>query len=140
LHHVNCHFHTSDVSISKEFTLPSELQEKVQSLSEHLDQPHDFIGATSPLQQQLKTICKLFYDYSKTVELVSMKASPLSELAVEGFDYEQIWEELQLQNVPALKWLDRKMKELEQEELDFNVSDVEEDENEVYKLLAFDFR
>ena len=57
--------------------------------------------------------------------------SPLKELAVEGFDYEQIWEELQLQNIPAIKFLDRKMKELEKQNVDFNLSDLEENEDEV---------
>lgn len=48
-------------------------------------------------------LTKTLYDLHKAEEPAYYKGSPLSELVVENFDEEQIWQELELQNNAVLK-------------------------------------
>lgn len=49
------------------------------------------------------SLTKTLYDLHKAEEPGHYKSSPLSELVVENFDEEQIWQELELQNNAVLK-------------------------------------
>lgn len=49
------------------------------------------------------SLTKTLYDLHKAEEPGHYKGSPLSELVVENFDEEQIWQELELQNNAVLK-------------------------------------
>ncbi|KAK7913231.1 hypothetical protein WMY93_013442 [Mugilogobius chulae] len=58
-----------------------------------------------------------------------LKGSPLVELAVKNFDEEQIWQELELQNDPALQHFEQFVENIVSDET-FTVFD-EEDEEEL---------
>lgn len=68
-----------------------------------------------------------FYSLSiaKRIELddLEKKTSPLTELVTEGFDHEQIWQELELQNIPTLKFFTKKVQEMNRykNEIDFDL-------------------
>lgn len=49
------------------------------------------------------SLTKTLYDLHKAQEPADYKGSPLSQLVVEHFDEEQIWQELELQNTAVLK-------------------------------------
>eukprot|EP00743_Colponemidia_sp_Colp-15_P005921 GILK01006366.1.p1 GENE.GILK01006366.1~~GILK01006366.1.p1 ORF type:complete len:1345 (-),score=228.97 GILK01006366.1:167-4201(-) len=72
--------------------------------------PEVFFQAVPTIKDQAVEITKQLYDFAKQHEPKPM--GPLSQLLVHGFDDEQIWEELQLQNEPMLKYLDRQVKKL----------------------------
>lgn len=48
-------------------------------------------------------LTKTLYDLQKAQQPVGFKGSPLDQLVVENFDEEQIWQELELENPPALE-------------------------------------
>ncbi|CAH0391136.1 unnamed protein product [Bemisia tabaci] len=75
-----------------------------QSLTEH---PDRYLKAQNDIVEDVKQLVKNSYDLTKTLEentAVENKES-LPELLIEGFDTEQIWQQLELQNQPVLKSL-----------------------------------
>ena len=73
---------------------------ELEELSRH---PELFIQPSSKLQNNLKSIVKGLFDFTKQSEKASGHSfGPLPELYVDGFDAEQIWEELKLRADPFL--------------------------------------
>lgn len=54
------------------------------------------------LATDFTSLTKTLYDLHKTYEPAVFKGSPLEQLAIENFDEEQIWQELELQNTALL--------------------------------------
>ncbi|KAG0325686.1 hypothetical protein BGZ99_000276 [Dissophora globulifera] len=79
-----------------------------------LDKPEVFLTKTEASAQQAKAITKYLYDLGKSNETGSLKTqgSMLGELFVEGFDNDQIWEEIHMQNAPFLSYLKSEIKHI----------------------------
>ncbi|KAJ3192022.1 u3 small nucleolar ribonucleoprotein MPP10, partial [Dinochytrium kinnereticum] len=77
---------------------------------EVLSKPQIFLIPDEDLSKRLATVAKWMFDTAKKNEPHTM--SPLNELHVEGFDLEQVWEQLQLQNLPMLQYLKSEMKKV----------------------------
>jgi len=73
-----------------------------------VERPEVFLEPTAEIREDILRITKELYDYAKNHESYSVRTSDLKSLLVEGFDNDQIWEELQLQNEPLIKYLEKK--------------------------------
>ncbi|KAG2201965.1 hypothetical protein INT47_000504 [Mucor saturninus] len=115
-------------------------------LTNVVEKPQVFFASNQKIADSAIEMAKHFYDNVKKVEQVQF--SPFTELLTEGFDNDQIWEEIASQNEPfldyaktALKALNKKpAKEFSDEEesvsgqsmdLDQNVEDEDEDMEEL---------
>lgn len=77
------------------------------------------------------SLTKTLYDLHKAEEPGHYKGSPLSELVVENFDEEQIWQELELQNNAVLKHFNSAIERaLLDETLTLGIEHEEETSNE----------
>ncbi|KAG0224917.1 U3 small nucleolar ribonucleoprotein complex, subunit Mpp10 [Mortierella sp. GBAus27b] len=104
-----------------------------------LDKPEVFLTKDPASAEQAKAITKYLYDLGKSSETGSLKGngSMLEELFVDGFDNDQIWEEIHMQNAPFLSYLKTEIKTLKStkagskaaEQLDDNNDDGEEEED-----------
>ncbi|KAI8817048.1 U3 small nucleolar ribonucleoprotein complex, subunit Mpp10 [Fimicolochytrium jonesii] len=97
--------------------LPPPLATPLSTLTPHvldpiLTHPERFLRPTPTLSHTLLTITKSLYAVAKTAEPFPNEFSPLQELLVEGFDAEQVWEQLQLQNAPMGEYLGRKVEQV----------------------------
>lgn len=93
-----------------------------------------FLNADQKLSAKLATVTKALYDFAKSTADPngSFSGGPLEELYVEGFDAEQIWQQLDMQNQPMLESLELGLQNLlggEDEDEDLN-EDLNEDEDE----------
>ncbi|XP_041929516.1 U3 small nucleolar ribonucleoprotein protein MPP10 [Alosa sapidissima] len=64
--------------------------------------PEQFLSLQDALAADFTALTKTLYDLHKAEQPAGFKSSPLDLLVVENFDEEQIWQELELQNAPAL--------------------------------------
>lgn len=68
----------------------------------------------------------IFFLVAKQTE--RKKTGALNTLLVDGFDSEQIWEQLQLLNIPALKHIDSAVNQLiKAKDLHFNLKEIDEE-------------
>ncbi|KAF9149671.1 hypothetical protein BG015_008534 [Linnemannia schmuckeri] len=99
--------------MAAEKTMPDEAM--LQSFNEQvLDKPEVFLTRNEASTEQAKSITKYLYDLGKSTETGSLKGqgSMLEELFVDGFDNDQIWEEIHMQNTPFLAYLKAEIKNL----------------------------
>ncbi|XP_063046382.1 U3 small nucleolar ribonucleoprotein protein MPP10 [Engraulis encrasicolus] len=93
--------------------------------------PEQFLSLQDALATDFTGLSKTLYDLHKTqlqqTLLSGLTGSPLDQLVVENFDEEQIWQELELQNSPALT---RFQEVVSQVTADQGVSILEEMEEE----------
>ncbi|KAK9728594.1 U3 snoRNP protein [Basidiobolus ranarum] len=75
-----------------------------------IDKPEIFISQNSEVASKITNVVKNLYDTAKKDEPFPL--GPIPELLTEGFDYEQIWEEIQLQNQPLLEYVDAQLEDL----------------------------
>lgn len=85
------------------------------NLSEH---PENFVDTKSAATNSL-----LLADATKSLYSLAKKSEPkktgaLDQLLLEGFDQEQIWEQLQLLNKPILQFVDKQIKTLAKQPID----------------------
>eukprot|EP00124_Ichthyophonus_hoferi_P003734 Ihof_evm2s345 gene=Ihof_evmTU2s345 len=95
-----------------EATMPivdSEVRTLIKNLAED---PTVFITRSEDLSKQMLDLTKRLFDYAVESSPNPDSLGPLSELLTDGFDNDQIWEELELQNVPALSSLEKKISQL----------------------------
>uniref|UniRef100_A0A1C7NIF8 U3 small nucleolar ribonucleoprotein protein MPP10 n=1 Tax=Choanephora cucurbitarum TaxID=101091 RepID=A0A1C7NIF8_9FUNG len=73
-----------------------------QFITNIVEKPHVFFSADQTIADNALAMAKYFYDDVKKVEPVQF--SPFTELLTEGFDNDQIWEEIAAQNEPFLDY------------------------------------
>ncbi|KAF9102447.1 u3 small nucleolar ribonucleoprotein MPP10 [Mortierella sp. GBA35] len=96
-----------------EKTMPDEAM--LQSFNKQvLDKPEVFLTRSEASAEQAKSVTKYLYDLGKATETGSLKGqgSMLEELFIDGFDNDQIWEEIHMQNTPFLSYLKAEIKNL----------------------------
>ncbi|KAF9183154.1 hypothetical protein BGZ51_004220 [Haplosporangium sp. Z 767] len=95
-----------------------------------LDKPEVFLSRNEASAEQAKAITKYLYDLGKATETGSLKGqgSLLEELFVDGFDTDQIWEEIHMQNMPFLAYLKSEIKNLKSTKIGAQQEAEEEDE------------
>ncbi|KAF9896884.1 u3 small nucleolar ribonucleoprotein MPP10, partial [Lobosporangium transversale] len=101
-----------------------------------LARPEVFLTKSETSAEQAKAITKYLYDLGKSTESGSLKkhGSMLEELFIDGFDNDQIWEEIHMQNTPFLSYLKLELKNLKSNKSGTPsskaaASDDDEDEN-----------
>ncbi|KAI9208522.1 U3 small nucleolar ribonucleoprotein complex, subunit Mpp10 [Polychytrium aggregatum] len=75
-----------------------------EGLAEH---PEKFLMKDERFSGAIMAASKWLFDFAKLSEPTKM--SPLDELMIDGFDSEQVWEQIQLQNVPMTAYLSEKV-------------------------------
>lgn len=120
-------------------------------ISQVVEKPHVFFTSNQKIVDNALELAKHFYDNVKKVEPVPF--SPFTELLTEGFDNDQIWEEIASQNEPFLDFAKstlktfnkRPVKEYSDEEdmssdqsMDLDQKEVEEEEDEEMEELDQD--
>jgi len=78
----------------------------VRFLGEVVDHPHVFLllDKNPQIPVLAQSVTKILHDASAGVAMTGrISLGPLKELLVEGFDAEQVWEEIQLRNDPLLR-------------------------------------
>jgi U3 small nucleolar RNA-associated protein MPP10 len=88
----------------------SILQREAQALDTFLktttEHPESFAAPSKQLSQQALKLTKTLYDHAKVEEEDTIgRVGDLGELLIEGFDSEQVWQELELQNEPLYEHL-----------------------------------
>ncbi|KAI8985269.1 U3 small nucleolar ribonucleoprotein complex, subunit Mpp10 [Pilobolus umbonatus] len=73
-----------------------------QFLTEVVNKPDIFFSTNQTVVDNALKVAKYFYDTSKKTEVTLL--SPFTELLIEGFDHDQIWEEIASQNEPFLDY------------------------------------
>jgi U3 small nucleolar RNA-associated protein MPP10 len=79
-------------------------------LSQVVEKPQVFFTSNQKIVDSALEMAKHFYDNVKKVEQVQF--SPFTELLTEGFDNDQIWEEIASQNEPFLDYAKSTLKSL----------------------------
>lgn len=122
-------------------------------ISQVVEKPHVFFTSNQKIVDNALELAKHFYDNVKKVEPVPF--SPFTELLTEGFDNDQIWEEIASQNEPFLDFAKstlktfnkRPVKEYSDEEeedmssdqsMDLDQKEVEEEEDKEMEELDQD--
>ncbi|KAJ3078338.1 U3 snoRNP protein [Quaeritorhiza haematococci] len=95
-------------------------------VSEIVGTPGRFLVPDNLLAYQTMMASKKFFEMAKSTEPYTM--SPLPNLSIDGFDLEQIWEQVQLQNVPMMSYLRKQVERVVED------GDVESDEDEAAAL------
>ena len=103
-----------------------EAKQLLEEFEAHLSTPEDYLNPSPELRSRCLAGVKTIFDFlqkhcreaprTSAAEGKKLKASgslvptgPLSELYVEGFDADQIWEQIQLVNEPMLEYLSKQV-------------------------------
>ncbi|KAM7424261.1 hypothetical protein PAMA_000549 [Pampus argenteus] len=106
------------------------LEECVKTINVNTAHPESFLSLQDGVATDFTSLTKTLYDLHKAQEPADYKGSPLSQLVVEHFDEEQIWQELELQNTAVLKHFKNAVDEaLSDETLTVLVEEEMEEEN-----------
>ncbi|XP_007948092.1 U3 small nucleolar ribonucleoprotein protein MPP10 [Orycteropus afer afer] len=73
-------------------------------VSKAAERPECFLTIQDALASNFISLTKILYDFHKILEDGSMRGSPLKQLVINNFDDEQIWQQLELQNEPILRY------------------------------------
>eukprot|EP00727_Mastigamoeba_balamuthi_P014416 m51a1_g96 putative U3 small nucleolar ribonucleoprotein protein (640) ;mRNA; f:298831-301069 len=107
------------------------------TLADTLSDPSAFLEKSDEHAKSLRTAAKTLYDNAKKSE--SCKTQALPQLLLEGFDDEQVWQQIELLNKPVIRNLEKRVESLSkalksvEEPADAKLSDDEsgeEDEDE----------
>ncbi|KAM7406036.1 hypothetical protein PAMP_000440 [Pampus punctatissimus] len=108
----------------------SVLEDCVKIINVNTAHPETFLSLQDGVATDFTSLTKTLYDLHKAQEPADYKGSPLSQLVVEHFDEEQIWQELELQNTAVLKHFKNAVDEaLSDETLTVLVEEEMEEEN-----------
>ncbi|KAI8636296.1 U3 small nucleolar ribonucleoprotein complex, subunit Mpp10 [Parasitella parasitica] len=97
-------------------------------ISNVVNKPQVFFGSNQKIADSALEVAKHFYDKVKKVEQVQF--SPFTELLTEGFDNDQIWEEIASQNEPFLDYAKTALKEFSKKPSTQKQSFTDDDEEE----------
>lgn len=77
-----------------------DLENFMDKFKAFTEKPVKFLTVQTDVKDDIKDLVKSLYDYTKTQEKVDkkVKKSALTELIVQGFDEEQVWQQIELQN------------------------------------------
>ncbi|XP_019608794.2 U3 small nucleolar ribonucleoprotein MPP10 [Rhinolophus sinicus] len=73
--------------------------------------PECFLTIQNELASNFTSLTKVLYDFNKLLEKNRRHGSPLQKLMIESFDDEQIWQQLELQNEPVLRYFENAVSE-----------------------------
>ncbi|KAI8918233.1 U3 small nucleolar ribonucleoprotein complex, subunit Mpp10 [Powellomyces hirtus] len=103
------------MTVSGTATAPSPFHQQLEevlggaSLDSLLSRPDAFLRPNAALSDSFLKITQSLYEVAKHSEPFPKEFSPLEALLVDGFDAEQVWEQLQLQNQPMVGYLAEKV-------------------------------
>jgi U3 small nucleolar RNA-associated protein MPP10 len=106
----------------------SALAQAEENLGHLFENPHELAVPSQVHAKSLVCVTKVLHDLCKKHEPHDTGAMP--ELLIDGFDAEQVWEELQLQHVPMIRYLRRNVDKALAHGIPFGGSDEEESELE----------
>ncbi|KAG0038391.1 u3 small nucleolar ribonucleoprotein MPP10 [Podila clonocystis] len=112
---------------------PMPDQALIEEFSQNvLEKPEVFLTKSEASAEQAKAITKYLYDLGKSNETTGLKGqgSMLEELFIDGFDNDQIWEEIHMQNTPFLSYLKSEIKALKSKKTAPESKEAEEEEEE----------
>ncbi|XP_051004635.1 U3 small nucleolar ribonucleoprotein protein MPP10 [Acomys russatus] len=109
--------------VSRRQTLERCLREFRKATS----RPECFLTIQNGLASNFTSLTKVLYDFNKILETGRFSGSPLQKLAINGFDDEQIWQQLELQNEPILQHFQKAVSEAIEDE-DISLLPESEDE------------
>ncbi|CAG4985192.1 unnamed protein product [Colias eurytheme] len=77
-----------------------QMEKIIQQFNDLTAKPVKYLAVQNEIKDDIKTLIKSVYDYTKKEETVNKKKknSALKELIVDDFDEEQIWQQIELQN------------------------------------------
>lgn len=93
-----------------------DITEFLAEFKTNLSAPESYLNPSSELSEKCLTGVKTVFDFYKECcksSSVKIPNGPLSELYTEGFDNDQIWEEIQLMNEPVLNYVGKLLSEME---------------------------
>jgi U3 small nucleolar RNA-associated protein MPP10 len=102
-----------------------------------VENPDKFVTQSKELENSALKITKLLFDFSKKYETKQVKMrSTIKKLKIDGFDEDQIWEELQLLNRPLTAWIETKIETFltNSDIIDFQLDSLVRDTQEDYKV------
>lgn len=106
------------------------LKRCLDELGKNTSRPESFLTIQEQLASSFTSLTKVLYDFHKTLEGSRVRGSPLQKLVIKSFDDEQIWQQLELQNEPALQYFEDAVSEaIEDEDLSL-LPEEEEQEGE----------
>ncbi|XP_028145478.1 U3 small nucleolar ribonucleoprotein protein MPP10 [Diabrotica virgifera virgifera] len=79
------------------------LNEIVEQFQQLTHKPERFLNSEGDVPDCVKVNIKNFYDFSKSQEKKLNNSKGLPQLLIKGFDIEQIWQEIELQNSSVLQ-------------------------------------
>ncbi|KAK7170520.1 hypothetical protein R3I94_000654 [Phoxinus phoxinus] len=111
----------------------STLESCLQLLSSNTVHPELFLSVQDALATDFTSLTKTLYDLHKAHKPAYCKGSPLVQLAIENFDEEQIWQELELQNTALLTRFEKSVEQAVADDtitLSFEGTEEEDDDDE----------
>ncbi|XP_036032179.1 U3 small nucleolar ribonucleoprotein protein MPP10 [Onychomys torridus] len=94
------------------------LERCLREVKKATSRPERFLTIQNGLASNFTSLTKVLYDFNKILENGRISGSPLQKLEINSFDDEQIWQQLELQNEPILKYFQNAVNEtIEDEDL-----------------------
>ncbi|XP_053514918.1 U3 small nucleolar ribonucleoprotein protein MPP10 [Artibeus jamaicensis] len=82
------------------------LKRCLNEVDKNTGRPECFLTTQDELASNFTSLTKVLYDFNKILENGRIHGSPLQKLVIDKFDDEQIWQQLELQNEPALQYFE----------------------------------
>ncbi|XP_045680917.1 U3 small nucleolar ribonucleoprotein protein MPP10 [Phyllostomus hastatus] len=87
------------------------LKRCLDEVGKNTGRPECFLTIQDELASNFTSLTKVLYDFNKILENGRVRGSPLQKLVIDKFDDEQIWQQLELQNGPALQYFENAVSE-----------------------------
>ncbi|XP_043840254.1 U3 small nucleolar ribonucleoprotein protein MPP10 [Dromiciops gliroides] len=121
--------------MSEKKSLWDRRQETLDRCLKELDtataHPEQFLTVQDGLALYFTSLTKSLYDLHKELNTDFIFGSPLKKLVIENFDDEQIWQQLELENEPVLKYFKKAVNENSKDKELYLLSESEEVDSEM---------
>ncbi|KAF6078681.1 M-phase phosphoprotein 10 [Phyllostomus discolor] len=87
------------------------LKRCLDEVGKNTGRPECLLTIQDELASNFTSLTKVLYDFNKILENGRVRGSPLQKLVIDKFDDEQIWQQLELQNGPALQYFENAVSE-----------------------------
>lgn len=87
------------------------LKRCLDEVGKNTGRPECLLTIQDELASNFTSLTKVLYDFNKILENGRVRGSPLQKLVIDKFDDEQIWQQLELQNGPALRYFENAVSE-----------------------------